>query len=95
MALDGAAMMSKLLAMSSKERSTTEERMYQAYLMIQEIQSLQSHRSNDNWVDIDTLKNDPSYLKECVLRVKSFVSSGFRIPCAADIMIGSPLPSCA
>ena len=47
--------------------------------MMEDNRTLQEERGNqyenDLFVDIEILKNDPSYIKECVLWIKSSVSS--------------------
>ncbi|KAL3785997.1 hypothetical protein ACHAWO_012195 [Cyclotella atomus] len=94
MTLNPSSMLEKLLSIHPNERTATAERMYSANLMIQEIESLQCHtKSDDTLVDINTLKNDSTYLQECVLWIKAFISSDFRIPCASGVLFVSPVPS--
>ena len=82
MTLDPHRMRRKLLALPPNMRSATAERLIQAYGMMDDIEKLQKERGDrydDDHVDIDILKDDPSYIKECALLIKSYVSSDFRV----------------
>lgn len=61
---------------------------------IERIQSDRDHYNDENMVDIDTLKTDESYIRECVLWIKAFTTSDFRIGCTHQALYGSPMPSC-
>jgi len=71
--------------------------------MIIDIENMQQERGSrryqydDNLVDINILKNDPSYIQECVLWIKAFISSDFRLCFSTSVSVASkhsPLPSC-
>ena len=100
MSLDPLAMQQKLLALPPKKRSATAERLIQANKMMMDIDKLQEERGehyDDRHVDINILKSDPSYIQECVLWIKAFVSSDFRLVYNSTSTCGSkysPLPSC-
>lgn len=99
MTLDGPSMQRKLSSLPTKNRSATAERLIRAHEMIDEIETLQASRQDDfggeNDVDINILKDDPSYIRECVLWIKAFISSDFRVVnVTSNVLFGSPLPSC-
>eukprot|EP00986_Skeletonema_menzelii_P009825 scaffold4586_cov152-Skeletonema_menzelii.AAC.5 len=98
MFLDPNRMRNKLYNSSPKNRSATATRLIQADQMLIEIEKIQKERGkdyyDDNLVDISLLKSDSSYIRECVLWIKAYVSTDFRVPCPSDLLIGSPLPEC-
>jgi|AntRauTorckE5430_2_1112549.scaffolds.fasta_scaffold07850_2 hypothetical protein len=99
MNLDPSAMQRKLLSLPPERRSATAERLIKADTMQKDIEKLQKERGdyyNDNdHVDINILKTDPSYIRECVLWIKAFISSDFRMAFDTSVVIGSPMPSCS
>jgi hypothetical protein len=100
MNLDPLGMRQTLLALPPNKRSATAERLVQANKMMFEIENLQQERGahyDDKHVDINILKTDPSYIQECVLWIKAFISSDFRLCFSTSETIpsrNSPLPSC-
>ena len=84
--------------LSTNEQTTTSKRLIRAQNMIDEIDKIQSDRGdyykNEKVVDISTLKNDESYIRECVLWIKAFTSSDFHVLIVKKTLDGSPLPSC-
>ena len=84
--------------LSTNEQTTTSKRLIRAQNMMDEIDKIQSDRGdyykNEKIVDISTLKNDESYIRECVLWIKAFTSSDFHVLIVKKTLDGSPLPSC-
>ena len=84
--------------LSTNEQTTTSKRLIRAQNMMDEIDKIQSDRGdyykNEKVVDISTLKNDESYIRECVLWIKAFTSSDFHVLIVKKTLDGSPLPSC-
>eukprot|EP00578_Thalassiosira_sp_NH16_P009850 CAMPEP_0181114906 /NCGR_PEP_ID=MMETSP1071-20121207/21152_1 /TAXON_ID=35127 /ORGANISM="Thalassiosira sp., Strain NH16" /LENGTH=547 /DNA_ID=CAMNT_0023199085 /DNA_START=138 /DNA_END=1781 /DNA_ORIENTATION=- len=76
--------------------TATAERLIRAIEMIEDIEKLQAGRvpSGEDLVDIHALMADGSYIRECVLWIRAYISSDFRVPCKAHLLFGSPLPSC-
>ena len=96
MTLDPLAMKQKLLSIPTNERTATAERLIKAQSMMDDIEKIQSDRDDDdnkNEKNIDILKTDKSYLRECVLWIKAFTSSDYRVSCTREVLFGSPLPS--
>ena len=98
MCLDPSAIQRKLLSLPPTKRSATAERLIRANVMMMEIDKLQADREeryDDGHVDIDILKTDRSYMRECVLWIKAFISSNFRLGFKSSTIVASkcsPLP---
>jgi hypothetical protein len=94
---DPVGMRDKLHNLSPEKRSATATRLIEANQMLNDIEKIQKERGDyydDNHVEISLLKSDSSYIRECVLWIKAYVSSNFRIPVDTSLLVGSPLPSC-
>ena len=99
----GLALKESLLSLPAENRTATSDRLVKAYGMFDEIEELQKSRSGyegsdrrrSGMVNINVLKSDSSYIRECVLWIKAFISSDFRAFAPAYVQrAGSPLPDC-
>jgi len=96
--IDPRSMHQRLLSVPINKRTTTAKRIIKAQEMIDDIERIQTNRgkdyNNEDFVDIDTLKADESYIRECVLWIQAIISSDYRAGSSQPVLFGSPTPSC-
>ncbi|KAL7535378.1 hypothetical protein ACHAWF_005149 [Thalassiosira exigua] len=96
----GTALRPRLFEVPAKERTVMATRLVRAYDMIDEIEKLQEARQvrdperHCERRDIGELASDGTYVQECALWIRAYVSSDFRVGVSAGALDGSPLPSC-